>query len=87
MADDLYRRRVCGLCGKEVYEKLLNTDELDGGYTRINKFEDSGFEDTCIIMCLAKRHEWDMTLCPDCQEKVKQIVIKAMEEVESLKGE
>lgn len=41
--DEIFRRKVCDICGREVYEKCTGESVLDGGFTIYNTFEDSGF--------------------------------------------
>jgi hypothetical protein len=59
MSDDIYRKRVCDICGDVVYEPYIGTDAFDGGYTTVNKFEPSGY----TALFLGDKH-W--TVCPKC---------------------
>lgn len=67
----------CDRCGKETFCKANGEGELDGGYTRWNKFEDaSGWS-----------HELGIgDLCPDCTQKFKELKDNFAKKVEEFKG-
>lgn len=62
----IYRKKVCMCCKKEVYEKLLSTKDLDGGYSHSEEWEDLGFV-TAWVNFYSKKTKLpdykDMLLC------------------------
>lgn len=55
---------ACDRCGKECRCKLLREDELDGGFTRIDRFEE--MPETW------KYHHETGWLCPDCANEFQR---------------
>lgn len=53
---------TCDRCGAEVFIKLIDSKELDGGFSRVSKFE-----------ALPEGWKWysalDADLCPTCSEE------------------
>ena len=59
MATDIFRKRVCSICGAVEYKPYIGTEAFDGGYTTANNFEKSEYEYFHI-----KDNEW--VTCPNC---------------------
>lgn len=64
MARENGQLRTCDKCGRTIFLKSTGEGEMDGGFTRWNKFEDAdgwhwreGFKD----------------LCPDCIKKYDEL--------------
>ena len=69
--------RACDRCGKTIFLKTTGEGELDGGYTRWNKFEDAKGWTT----------ESDIgDLCPDCTELLNILKKNFAEEVQKFKN-
>lgn len=53
----IYKTTICARCGEVLFSEYLGTDDLDGGFTKIDKFE-------------ARPSNWRYTdmgiLCPNC---------------------
>lgn len=85
MEEDIYRKKECELCGKYAFEKHLGTSNiLDGGFTRNEKFEKSGFG--CMIidfwdMETPKNKRIELRLCPDCAGKIDRAISKVIKEL------
>ena len=64
MAEIKGRLTVCDRCGKEIFNKAVSEEELDGGFTKWTKFESlpKGWS----------RHE-GKNLCPDCASEWNKI--------------
>lgn len=55
--------RTCDRCGKQVFLKCVGEGEMDGGFTRWNKFEEAT--------------GWSVEegdLCPDCTKQYKAMI-------------
>lgn len=80
-----YRKRTCELCGKFTFEKHLGTSKvLDGGFTRIEDFEKSGFGSMVITYWgieNVKSTRVELHLCPDCAKQIDIALYKAIEEL------
>lgn len=68
MAEIKGRMTICDRCGETVFSKCTGEGELDGGFTRWNKFED-------------KPNGWDYhcetgQLCPKCNEEYGNMIKK-----------
>ena len=85
MADEIYRKKECELCGKYSFEKHLGTTNiLDGGFTRTEKFEESGFGDLVISFWGIKDVESgrrELRLCPECASKIDLAITKVITEL------
>lgn len=84
-AIEVYRKKECELCGKFTYEKHLGTGAiLDGGFTRNEKFEESGFG-TLVINYWGikdiKDTRVELQLCPDCAKQIDLALYKAIEKL------
>lgn len=64
---DIFMRFKCDLCGRTEYKKYLGTEQFDGGYTTINKFEPSDYIDLQIGK---KRYK----LCPRCENDIQNYI-------------
>lgn len=69
--------RTCDRCGKTIFLKTTGEGELDGGYTRLNKFEDAKGWTT-------ERDIGD--LCPECSEVLENIKKKFKQKVDEFKN-
>ena len=69
---------ICDRCGEQVFSKCNGEGEMDGGFTRWNKFEKlpDGWE---------SHYETGM-LCPKCNEEYKVIIEKFKNEVAAFKS-
>ena len=82
MAEEIYRKKECELCGKYAFEKHLGTSSvLDGGFTRIEKFEKSGFGVMVINLCEIKSDRIELRLCPDCASEIVLAISNAVKEI------
>ena len=71
MSEDVYRKRECDLCGKFAFEKYLGTSKvLDGGFTRVGKFENCGFCYFSVVWHDIDADWVDLKLCTDCAKKI-----------------
>lgn len=57
---------TCDRCGREVRRELIDTTELDGGFTRTNRYVD--MPDTW------KYHHEIGWLCPDCDAEYESLI-------------
>lgn len=77
MARENGQLRTCDRCEKTIFLKTTGEGELDGGYTRWNKFEDAKGWTT----------ESDIgDLCPDCTELLNILKKNFAEEVQKFKN-
>ena len=67
------RLTMCDRCGEKTFSKCNGEGEMDGGYTRWNKFEElpNGWD----------YHSETGMLCPKCNEKYNVILEKFKNEV------
>ena len=86
---------MCEICGAYAFEKHLGTGKiLDGGFTRNEKFEASGFG--CLVVVFhdfedLKNSRIEIRLCPNCarqfdlaiSNKIAELKKKYESEVES----
>lgn len=62
----------CEKCGEKTFLKYTGTDEYDGGYTMIDRFEKppKGWGDVCFYY----RGKFEtLFLCPDCKNEFEEI--------------
>lgn len=90
--DEMYRKRVCEICGKFAFEKHLGTKSvLDGGFTRIEEYEKSGFGSLVIVpyeLENFKNSRMELKLCPDCAEEIDIAISKKITDLKKkYKGE
>lgn len=76
--DAIYKAKICKRCGKISLRKYLSTDSLDGGYTRIDKFEP--YEKPWEYSSLTG------TLCSECYIAYEQNVKNFMDNVKAVKA-
>ena len=79
----IYRKRECDLCGDYCFEKHLGTAKvLDGGFTRIEQWERSGFG-SMVTTFWEFEHlpRMEVKLCSACAEKIHRSICDAMEEI------
>ena len=83
--DELYRKKNCDLCGKIAFEKHIGTKNiLDGGFTRIEDFEPSGFGSMVIVfheLRDLKDSRVVLNLCPDCAREFDLGISKLLAEL------
>lgn len=67
----------CDRCGEEIFCKSTGDGELDGGYTRWNKFEEApGWS-----------YEHDIgDLCHECTQEYRRLKAEFAKKVENFKG-
>lgn len=72
MAEQKGKLVTCDRCGETIFLKTTGEGELDGGFTRWNKFEPipQGREHHCEVGLI----------CPDCNAKYKALVSTFMTE-------
>lgn len=60
------RKHTCDRCGLETFCRCIGEGEMDGGYTRWNKFEalPDGWESHANVGLL----------CPECNQKYKAMM-------------
>lgn len=77
--NEIYRKRGCQLCGAFVFEKHLGTNQvLDGGFTRVEKFEKSGYGSLVVVGYDLPFSRIELKLCPECAEKLDKIIVDAI---------
>lgn len=83
--DEIYRKRECEICGKYAFEKWLGTKAvLDGGFTRVEDFEKSGFGNMVIVPYDLKTFEnsrIELKLCPDCAREIDLAISEKIAEL------
>lgn len=83
--DNIYRKKECELCGKFAFEKFIKTKgELDGGFTQIEEWEQSGFGSMVVVfheIATIKNSRFELKLCPDCARKIDLAVAKQIKEI------
>lgn len=72
MENDIFRRKICDMCGAVEYKPYIGTNKFDGGYTTVNEFEPSAYGSARI-----GDEAW--VLCPEC-------IGKALEAMRQLKN-
>lgn len=88
--DEIYRKKQCEICGQVVYEKYLGvSNELDGGYTKIHDFENSGFGKIQFIynaFGIENKHEqcFSIIVCPQCASMLDLKISSFAEEIKKL---
>lgn len=83
--DNLYRKKECELCGKYAFEKFIKTKaELDGGFTRIEEWEQSGFGSLVTVfhdIKDLKNSRSEFKLCPDCAKQIDFAIYNKVKEL------
>ena len=81
--EELYRKKICEMCGRVAYEKCIGKQVFDGGYTSVNRFEDSGFG-SIVIMCHDLNDIQPQTntvhVCTSCAQKLLAAVTMTIEQ-------
>lgn len=75
---NIFKRETCSICGKIVYRQYLGTNQYDGGYTTVNKFEPSDFE-------YVKLGNSSFTACPDCLSEIQNLVFNLIDRKKTYK--
>lgn len=67
MAEKIGKMKICDRCGRKIFLELIKTDELDGGFTHVPKYEDTpeGW---------VRSYDLGMTLCPDCNDNYQFLI-------------
>lgn len=88
--ENIYRKKECELCGNYAFEKWLGTSAvLDGGFTRVEDFEKSGFGSMVVNywdIAAVKDSRFEYRLCPDCAREIDtcmHLIIDRLKKVES----
>ena len=85
--NEMYRKRKCELCGNFAFEKHLGTSQvLDGGFTRIEDFEKSGFGALVVNywdITNVKETRVELKLCPECASKIDNAMHEAIEDLKN----
>ena len=83
--DNIYRKKECELCGKYAFEKFIKVvKELDGGFTRIEEWEKSGFGSMVVVfheIAPIKDSRFELKLCPNCARKIDYAIAKQIKEI------
>ena len=83
--NNLYRKKECELCGKYAFEKFIKTKaELDGGFTRIEEWEQSGFGSLVTVFYDIKdlkNSRSEFKLCPDCAKQIDFAIYNKVKEL------
>lgn len=70
MAFENGRRYICDRCGAETFCRCIGEGEMDGGFTRWNKFE--------ALPGGWKSHLSVGLLCPECNHKYTEMLTELM---------
>ena len=85
--ENIYRKRECELCGAYAFEKHLGTAKvLDGGYTRVENWEHSGFGAIVITFWEfkhIKNSRMEVKMCSACAEKLEKAIVDAVRELKT----
>lgn len=67
MAEQIGKLLTCDRCSRTVFLKYNGTEHLDGGFTKVDKFENKpdGWKHTCDLR---------MDLCPKCNEALHKFL-------------
>lgn len=77
---NLYRKKECEICGKQTFEKFIETTNvLDGGFTEINTWENSGVGYIVINLweldeSLKEFGRMQFEVCSDCTRKILKAI-------------
>ena len=90
MENQIYRKRECELCKKFAFEKHLGTAKvLDGGFTRIENWEESEFGAIVVnAWHFPKKSEntstrIDLNLCTSCKNRIWNAIEREVEKIKS----
>lgn len=75
MAETEGKLLTCDVCGRTVFLKYVKTEEYDGGFTKVCRYEDK--PDGWGSMLLWKYR----TLCPSCVERIGAAIDAAISEI------
>lgn len=67
MGSDIFRKKTCDICGAVEYKPYIGSKQFDGGYTTVNEFEPSDYENMRI-------GDDSLILCPDCIRKARDAI-------------
>lgn len=83
--DNIYRKKTCDLCGATTFEKFVKVvEELDGGFTQIEKWEESGFGNMVVNywnIASVKEKRFEYSLCPNCANKIDSFLHSKIDEL------
>lgn len=89
--ENIYRKKECELCGKYAFEKWLGTSAvLDGGFTRVEDFEKSGFGSIVVNywgITSLNNSRLEYRLCPDCAREIDVCIRLKIDELKTKKEE
>lgn len=89
--ENIYRKKECELCGKYAFEKWLGTSAvLDGGFTRVEEFEPSGFGSIVVNywdITTVKDSRFEHRLCPDCAREIDTCIRSKIDELRVKNGD
>ena len=74
MRNDIYRKRVCSMCGSIEWKPYIGCKTLDGGYSENHMFEPSEY-----IEVRVGRDAW--TVCPKCAKMIRNDIQKLPEDI------
>lgn len=66
---------VCDVCGRTVFLKYVKTDEYDGGFTKIRRYEDKPAGWNSMLVWKYR------TLCPSCAERIGAAIDAVISEI------
>jgi hypothetical protein len=80
---------TCDRCRKQIFLKTIGDEEMDGGYTRWNKFEDfpEGWNMVGIPASVTMKKSRYVRVCPGCNETWNNIAEKFIQKAEEFLGE
>ena len=77
--DNIYRKKECELCGKYAFEKFIKTaKELDGGFTRIEEWEES--QNKSVNSIAIGEHIISLNKIKELKEEIIEVLSKDLDE-------
>lgn len=76
METDIFRKKVCAICGEVEWKPYIGTQALDGGFTKISNFEPSEY----VLVSVDHEH-W--VVCPKCAKMIVSDIKKLPEAVKN----
>lgn len=74
MKNDIYRKRVCSMCGSIEWKPYIGSNTLDGGFSENHMFEPSEYIQVSVGM-----DTW--TVCPKCAKMIRNDIQKLPEAI------
>lgn len=64
----------CDRCGKSVVLKALDDKVLDGGFTRLPRYEEEPMDWERLQMGRLQKNDIGLDLCADCAKDIREIL-------------